>query len=161
MKVINYNEIFKEEILDLITVVQENEVNTTYALRDMPNSQTILDNYSRDNGRIWIQLKDGKAIGIIGLAFLEDKKAALRRIFVHPDFINDDHEIEERLIGTALMYAQAMNYKEIILGLSPKTMAVHQFYEKHGFEDITVTKLPSDFARMDVDTIYMKKQVVA
>ena len=69
------------------------------------------------------------------------------------------HGTGQLLLNTLLSWSQQKGLAEIYLGTTAKFLAAHRFYEKNGFEEITVPALPAGFPRMEVDVKFYRKSI--
>ena len=56
-----------------------------------------------------------------------------------------------KLLQTAISWAENKKLKDIYLGTTVKFLAAHRFYEKNGFESVSIDELPKSFPVLQVD----------
>ncbi len=159
MKVVRiqeYREEHRDQIIDLILDIQNNEFNVNLSLKDQPDLLCINDYYQKDHGNFWVALKDQKVIGTISLLDISNSQVALRKLFVHKNYRGQAHNTALLLLNSAIQWSIANKIKEIFLGTTSKYHAAHRFYEKNNFEEIEKEDLPAKFPVMEVDTKFYK-----
>lgn len=154
-----YTDIYKRQVIDLIVPIQQEEFNIPITPGDQPDLQQIPAFYQNNNGNFWLALAGGSVVGTIALLDIGGHKGALRKMFVHKEYRGKIHGTGQLLLDTLLNWAQQKSYTEIYLGTTAKFLAAHRFYEKNGFEEITVPELPAGFPRMEVDVKFYRKWV--
>ncbi|OQP47833.1 GNAT family N-acetyltransferase [Niastella populi] len=156
-----YTAIYKRQVIELIVPIQREEFNIPITPADQPDLQQIPAFYQKDNGNFWLALAGDSVVGTIALLDIGDHKGALRKMFVHKEYRGKIHGTGQLLLNTLISWAQQKSYTEIYLGTTTAFLAAHRFYEKNGFEEITVPELPVSFPRMEVDVKFYKKWVKA
>jgi N-acetylglutamate synthase-like GNAT family acetyltransferase len=154
-----YTDVYKQQVFDLIVPIQQEEFNIPITPEDQPDLQQIPGFYQKDNGNFWLAIAGNTVVGTIALLDIGDEQGALRKMFVHKDYRGKLHGTGQLLLNTLLLWAQQKGLAEIYLGTTAKFLAAHRFYEKNGFEEITVPALPARFPRMEVDVKFYKKRV--
>jgi N-acetylglutamate synthase-like GNAT family acetyltransferase len=159
IRIAPYTDSHKQQVIDLIVPIQQEEFNIPITPEDQPDLQQIPVFYQKDNGNFWLAIADGKVIGTIALLDIGNQQGALRKMFVHNSYRGKIYGTGQLLLNTLFNWAQQKAYTEIYLGTTAKFLAAHRFYEKNGFEEITVPELPVSFPRMEVDVKFYKKRV--
>jgi GNAT superfamily N-acetyltransferase len=67
--------------------------------------------------------------------------------------------IAELLLEKVINWAIENRLKTIFLGTMTQFKAAQRFYEKHGFDRISLENLPNDFPLNPVDSIFYKKNL--
>lgn len=143
---------FQDQVVDLIVGIQRGEFAIDITAEQQPDLREIRTFYQRDAGNFWIALEEGRVVGTISLLDIGDGQAALRKMFVHPDFRGRERGTAQALLRTLLDWASERSLHEIYLGTTPFFRAAHRFYEKCGFTEISKDRLPPAFPIMEVDT---------
>jgi N-acetylglutamate synthase-like GNAT family acetyltransferase len=159
IRIAPYTDSHKQQVIDLIVPIQQEEFNIPITPEDQPDLQQIPVFYQKDNGNFWLAIADGKVIGTIALLDIGNQQGALRKMFVHNSYRGKIYGTGQLLLNTLFNWAQQKAYTEIYLGTTAKFLAAHRFYEKNAFEEITVPELPVSFPRMEVDVKFYKKRV--
>ena len=147
---------YKQEIIDLILHIQQNEFGIPITLEAQPDLNNIPSFYQKDKGNFWVAVIENKVVGTIALLDIGNSRGALRKMFVHKDFRGKEYGIGQILLNTLLEWARQNNFKEILLGTTEKFIAAQRFYEKNGFGEIDKQSLPKDFPVMEVDVKFYK-----
>ncbi len=143
---------YRNQVIALILQIQQKEFNIPITAEDQPDLGDIPGFYQQGYGNFWIAINNGQVVGTLSLKDIDNCQAALRKMFVHPDFRGSALGTARALWGVALEWAKAQNISEIFLGTTEKFLAAHRFYEKNGFTSIEKENLPLQFPLMSVDT---------
>lgn len=150
----------QKAVIELIVGIQRNEFQIPITAKDQPDLHQIPDFYQNGCGNFWVAVHSGQVVGTISLLDIGHGQAALRKMFVHPDFRGGKTGTAGRLLKTLLEWATSNRVREIYLGTTPKFLAAHRFYEKSGFVEIPKAELPAAFPVMEVDTKFYKLLVL-
>jgi N-acetylglutamate synthase-like GNAT family acetyltransferase len=161
IKVEAYTDPYKQQVMDLIVPIQQEEFNIPITAADQPDLQQIPTFYQNNNGNFWLAINDGRVVGTISLLDIGNRQGALRKMFVHKDYRGKEHGTGQLLLNTLFSWAKEKAYTEIYLGTTAKFLAAHRFYEKNNFEEVTVAELPASFPRMEVDVKFYRYEVSA
>jgi N-acetylglutamate synthase-like GNAT family acetyltransferase len=153
-----FTPVYKQQVIDVIVPIQQEEFNIPITPDDQPDLQQIPAFYQKDNGNFWLAITGDKVVGTIALLDIGNRQGALRKMFVHKDYRGRVHGTGQLLLNTLLSWSQQKGFAEIYLGTTAKFLAAHRFYEKNGFEEITVPELPASFPRMEVDVKFYRKR---
>jgi N-acetylglutamate synthase-like GNAT family acetyltransferase len=146
---------YKEQVGQLISSIQREEFGISITLEQQPDLQDIAGFYQHGVGDFWIALCDDKVVGTLALLDIGNKEAALRKMFVAPEF-RGQVGTASKLLAVLLESAKAAGIQDIFIGTTAKFLAAHRFYEKHGFTEIAKQDLPKRFPVMAVDTKFYK-----
>lgn len=154
MKLIAYNDVYKEEVIDLILHIQQKEFQVAINRSDQPDLQDIPKYYSQ----FWlaIDVKEG-VIGTLGVIKFNESQAVLKRMFLNRSYRGK--AVAQKLLEVLVEYCRAEGINEIYLGTLDKFRAAQRFYEKNGFEFIKEEDLPNQMPRMEVDTLFYRKNI--
>lgn len=150
-----YAEEDKNEIINLILDIQQNEFHIPITREDQPDLDNIPSFYQVHNGNFWIALCNGYVVGTIGLIDIGNRQGVLRKMFVKKEY-RGSRNTSKKLLQTLINWASMRNIDEIFLGTTEKFLAAHRFYEKLGFVQIVKEQLPASFPIMKVDTRFYK-----
>ena len=92
------------------------------------------DKYGLPDGRLYIALAEGEAVGCVGLRKLDDENCELKRLYVRPAFRGQG--LSRRLMDRILADARAIGYKAMLLDTLPFLEAALALYRKYGFYEI-------------------------
>jgi len=151
-----YTDQYKQQVLDLILPIQQEEFNIPITPADQPDLQQIPSFYQKDNGNFWLAIANGSVVGTISLLDIGHHQGALRKMFVHQNYRGKEHGTGQLLLNNLLQWAQEKGYTEIYLGTTAKFLAAHRFYEKNNFKEVTIAELPAQFPRMEVDVKFYR-----
>ncbi len=145
---------FKEQVMALILSIQQTEFHIPITAQDQPDLGDIQGFYQQGTGNFWIAVSQGQVVGSLSLKDIGNGQAALRKMFVHPDFRGKTSGTAADLLRTSLEWSVTKGISEIFLGTTDKFLAAHRFYEKNGFIPIKKEALPRQFPLMAVDTMF-------
>ncbi|HUP11757.1 MAG TPA: GNAT family N-acetyltransferase [Niastella sp.] len=151
-----YTDRYKQQVIDLIVPIQQEEFIIPITAEDQPDLQKIPTFYQIDNGNFWLAINDGRVVGTISLLDIGNRQGALRKMFVHKEYRGKEHGTAQLLLNTLFSWAKRKDYAEVYLGTTAKFLTAHRFYEKNGFVEIPVADLPTSFQRMAVDVKFYR-----
>jgi len=151
-----YNDIYKQQVIDLIVNIQRNEFEVAITPEEQPDLQNVSGFYQKGKGNFWLAITGNTVVGTIALLDIGNNQGALRKMFVNKDYRGREHGVGQALLDTLLEWAKQNEVSEIYLGTTEKFIAAHRFYEKNGFRHVDVDLLPLAFPRMAVDVIFYK-----
>ncbi|MFP8966765.1 GNAT family N-acetyltransferase [Pokkaliibacter sp. CJK22405] len=141
-------------IAELIVPIQQQEFNIPITFEDQPDLRQIESFYQHGKGNFWVALDGDKVVGSIALLDIGNDQAALRKMFVHPEYRGRERGVAAALLATLIAWSREQQLEEIYLGTTSAFLAAHRFYEKHGFLRIEPEALPERFPVMQVDTCF-------
>ncbi len=152
MKLIAYNDTYKQAVIDLILSIQKDEFGVGVDLADQPDLQDIHAHYSK----FWLAVDEEKGVvGTLGIIKFNAQQAVLKKMFVNVEYRGKS--VAQLLLDNLFEYCCIEDIKEIYLGTVEQFKAAHRFYEKNDFILINEKMLPEDMPRMEVDTIFYEK----
>lgn len=104
-----------------------------------------------------VVLANNKVVGTITITKLKNDNSVLKRMFLNKNFRGQG--IAESLLENVTNWAIENKLITIFLGTMTQFKAAQKFYEKHGFEKISLENLPNDFPLNPVDSIFYKKNL--
>lgn len=147
-----FSDEYGQAVIDLIVTIQQQEFGLPITAADQPDLADIPGFYRTGLGNFWVALQGNRVAGTVALLDIGDHQAALRKMFVHPDFRGREKGTAKGLLAALLAWAGQKGIQKIYLGTTPKFLAAHRFYEKNGFEETGKQDLPASFPIMTVDT---------
>lgn len=159
IEIIPYNNTFQNNVVELILNIQQNEFLIPVTIDDQPDLKNITDYYQKNRNNFWIAVHKNKLIGTIAFIDYEEKKGAIRKMFVHKDYRGKPFGIAQLLLNTLLGYAKSMKFELISLGTVEKLIGAQKFYEKNNFIKITANQLDEKFPRMSVDNVFYQIEI--
>ncbi len=152
IEICQYNESYRDGIVDVVLPIQQNEFNIPITLEAQPDLLDIPGFYQKDRGNFWVALAKDEVVGTIALIDLGDGVGALRKMFVKAPFRGREHGVANALLSVLLDWGRDKAFRDIFLGTTEKFLAAHRFYEKNGFSEVAKAELPTRFPIMAVDT---------
>ncbi|MDK1384597.1 GNAT family N-acetyltransferase [Sinorhizobium sp. 8-89] len=149
----------EEGVIDVILPIQREEFGIAITIDDQPDLRSIADFYQSGNGDFWVATIGDRVVGTLGLKDIGGSQAALRKMFVAPDFRGRGHGVAARLLERLLAHAEHRRIAAVFLGTTDKFLAAHRFYEKNGFAEISKDDLPIGFPLMGVDTKFYVRRL--
>lgn len=159
IEIIEYKDSFKEKIGELIVHIQQKEFGINITLAAQPDLGSIQEYYLNQGGNFWVAVDHGEVVGTVSLLRIKNNKFALRKMFVASQYRGASFNVAGRLLHNAETWARQREGLAIYLGTTERFKAAHRFYEKHGYNNIQKTDLPSDFPVMSVDSIFYNKKI--
>ena len=90
--------------------------------------------YGRPEGRLYLALWDGEAVGCIALRKLDNRRCEMKRLYVRPAFRG--HKIGDALVDRVIQDAKAIGYRYMLLDTLPFLEAAIHMYQKRDFYEI-------------------------
>lgn len=151
-----YSEQYKNDIINLILDIQQNEFHISICKEDQPDLADIHGFYQKGTGNFWLALYNNELIGTISLLDIANSQAALRKMFVKAPYRGNKYNTAKILLQASIEWAKQNKITSIYLGTTEKFIAAHRFYEKNGFVEIFIKDLPINFPIMKVDTKFYR-----
>jgi GNAT superfamily N-acetyltransferase len=156
MKIAEYSDKFKEQVIALILSIQRDELGVKITVNDQPDLQDICHFYQVGNGNFWIALDEQQVGGTIALIDIGNREVVLRKMFVSPAFRGKEKGAAQLLMNRVFEWCRQKKIDAIYLGTIDIMKAAHRFYEKNGFTRIEKEGLPPGFPLMKVDNVFYK-----
>jgi len=158
-RVIPFEPSFEQAVVELIVGIQRGEFEIAITAEQQPDLRDIPRYYQTGRGNFWVALVGDQVVGTIALLDIGDARAALRKMFVHPQHRGAQAGTARLLLDALLHWAKDNGVRDIFLGTTSKFLAAHRFYEKHGFSEISRQDLPSAFPVMEVDVKFYRRKL--
>ncbi len=150
MEIIRYDEKYKQQIIDLILRIQNDEEKIGLSLAEQPDLLDIPMYYDRNGGGFWIAVEQGAVVGTVACMNYGDGNAVLKKFFVREDWRSK--KLGLALYQTAISYLKEKGYVQVLLDTPSVAKASHRFYERAGFRKINVGELPFSYEYPDRDS---------
>ncbi len=150
--VVEYDERYHEQVVALVSPIQQIEFNVPISVEEQPDLMDISGTFKKGDGNFWICICDGELVGCVGLVDIGEQSVALKKMFVRADMRGKGIGVSAALLNHAKQWCFDKRIKTIYLGSVDQMKAAHRFYEKNGFTEIAVDKLPASFPIVNVDT---------
>jgi N-acetylglutamate synthase-like GNAT family acetyltransferase len=112
----------------------------------------LLDKY-------WVSLHNKEIIGTIGVLKMEAEFSILKKMFVKREYRGKDYKVASLLLNKVFDWCNSQSIDTIYLGTMNQFKAAHKFYEKNGFEKISINKLPLSFVTNPIDDVFYTKHI--
>ena len=153
MTITQYEDKYKDQTINLILSIQQDEFNIDTKEEDRPDLQDIPSTYlDHPHSNFWLALYNDNVIGTISIASITKHKLALQNMYVHKDFRGMKYDTASKLLKETINFAKEKDIKKIFLGTAADFFAAHKFYERNGFAQINKESLPKEFPIMSVDS---------
>lgn len=159
IEIVDHTPAMQREVIDLIVAIQRDEFGIPIDEHDQPDLFDVPGFYQSGAGGFWVARADGLAVGTIAMRDIGNRQAALRKMFVKPDYRGREHAVGARLLAHLVDAVGHSGLRTIYLGTTEKFTAAHRFYEKNGFERVHPEDLPQSFPRMALDTRFYRLAV--
>ena len=142
----------EDAIVALIVPIQNEEFGVAISAADQPDLRDIANFYLPGAGGFWVARDGDRVVGTIALKQFDAEQAALRKMFVAPDYRGAPYRTGQLLLDTLVAHARAKQLARVMLGTTEAFKAAHRFYERNGFVAIAKKDLPPNFPLMLPDT---------
>jgi len=154
MQILPYDNHDTDPIVDLITSIQITEFGVATSAEKQPDLRDIPAFYQQGAGNFWLAFIGDELVGTIAIKDVGDGVCALRKMFVKEEYRGKELSIAVQLMRTLLAWAGEKGVREIYLGTVDVYHAAHRFYEKSGFDEVSLEEVPKSVPLMDVDVKY-------
>lgn len=144
----------RQKIIDLILPIQQDEFGVPLTLADQPDLADIKYHYIQGGGNFWGAFVDNELCGTIALLKFDDRRAALRKMFVKKEFRGKNLGIAHALLRVLVHYSKDAGIQKIYLGTVNILGAAIKFYLKNGFVPLRKDQLPEGFPIMHSDNLF-------
>ncbi|MBX9668385.1 MAG: GNAT family N-acetyltransferase [Candidatus Obscuribacterales bacterium] len=155
-EIVEFDSRYQEAIERLVLPIQQVEFGVKITRDEQPDLTNIQSVFQTGNGNFWIALSNGKVVGTIGVVDIGDQMVALKKMFVDKEYRGKQAGVAQSLMDTAKRWCVEKNLCTVLLGTTAQMSAAHRFYEKNGFVEVAMDKLPSNFPIVHVDTKFYR-----
>jgi len=150
MRIISYREELKQQIIDLILHIQNEEAKINLPLQQ-PDLLDIKYSYISRGGEFLVAIENGAVIGTIAFMNYGDHNAVLKKFFVQAEYRSQGIGLAlyKKLLGVLV----EQGYKKVLLDTPAVAVKSHHFYEKAGFKMISKQELPFHYEYPDRDSL--------
>lgn len=156
MEIVRYEEEYKEQIIDHILNIQNNEYFLDLTIEEESDLLDIENEYFISGGYFWVAIENNKVIGTIALQKKTTDGAVLKKFFVNREYRN--RKIGLMLYQLLIDYCKTINIHTLVLDTPSVTHTAHNFYRKAGFKEIPIEDLSFKFDYPDRDSIMFIKK---
>lgn len=150
MEIIKYQDIYKQQVIDLILHIQNSEAKINLTIEEQPDLLEVPLYYEKNGGAFWIAVEKDKVIGTIAFMNYGSGNAVLKKFFVRSDWRN--RKIGYALYEKLITFLKDEKYKRVLLDTPSVATTSHRFYEKAGFRKIKKENLPFRYEYPDRDS---------
>lgn len=156
-----YKERYKEEIINLILFVQNNEFQLNISVEEQSDILDIQTHYLKDGGNFWVALNESeKVVGSIGLQKKTIEIFVLKKFFVYLEYRGKEYSVGQGLFDVLIEYSKQQGITTILLDTPSIAKRSHHFYEKNGFKEITKKELPIAYDYPDRNSLLYKLDII-
>lgn len=156
MKIIAYQERYKQQIIDLILHIQNDEAGINLSLEEQPDLLDIPAYYERDGGAFWLAVEDNVLIGTLALMNKGNGNGVLKKGFVSKPFRKNG--VLTALYRTLLDYAKQNHMRRLLFDTPSVATDCHRFFEREGYRRIDKGEQPFEYEYPDRDSyLYLLK----
>jgi GNAT superfamily N-acetyltransferase len=156
MEMVRYKDEYKQQIIDLILHIQNEEAKINLSIEEQPDLLDIPTCYEKNGGRFWVAVDGKDVIGTFAFMNYGNGNAVLKKFFVRSDWRSK--KVGLALYKTVIGYLKEHGYKQALLDTPSVAKASHRFYERAGFVKIDKKDLPFEYHFPDRDSyLYLLK----
>lgn len=147
MQILKYTEEYKQQVIDLILCIQNEEAKIDLSIEEQPDLLDIKEYYFRTGGNFLIAVYEKSVIGTIAYMNYGNGNAVLKKFFVKSDWRSK--KVGLALYEKIMAELKAKGYKYVLLDTPSAATQSHRFYERAGFKRIEKTALPFHYEYPD------------
>ena len=156
MQIITYQEKYKQQIIDLILHIQNDEAGINLSLEEQPDLLDISGCYEKDGGEFWLAVENVTVIGTLALMNKGGGNAVLKKGFVRADYRRQG--ILGKLYAELQKFAEENGFTTFLFDTPSVATNCHAFFEKRGYRRITKEEMPFAYDFPDRDSyLYMNQ----
>jgi len=125
-----------------------------------PSSPKMEVLYQLTGHQYWVALADCKVVGTVGV-ILAGEYALLKSLFLAKEYRGSRLGVASRLTQIATKTAIAAGCRKMFLGTMAQFEAAQRFYEKEGYQRVSIDDLPPAFPHNDFDVVFFMKTLEA
>lgn len=150
MEIIKYDEKYKQQVIDLILHIQNEEAKIQLAIEEQPDLLDVPAYYDKNGGGFWLAIDGSEVIGTFAFMNYGGGNAVLKKFFVCADWRSK--KVGAALYQTIIGHLKANGYKQALLDTPSVATVSHRFYERAGFKKIAKAELPFHYEYPDRDS---------
>jgi GNAT superfamily N-acetyltransferase len=150
---------YADAVIDLVLNIQQKEFNVAITLEDQPDLLNITNFYYVSGGGFWGAFANDELVGTIALVKFDDRKAAIRKMFVKKEYRGKEFSIAQKLLETLIDYCKENQIDDLYLGTVSVLEAALRFYERNHFVRVEKDLLPAEFPLMSADNVFCHLQL--
>ncbi|MDD2370410.1 MAG: GNAT family N-acetyltransferase [Firmicutes bacterium] len=157
MKIVEYENKYKNQVIELILNIQNDEYGINLGIDEQPDLLNIEEEYIAKGGNFWIGIdvydEVEKVIGTIALLKKEKNVGILKKFFVDSCYRGREFGVGSKLFDTLLTFSKMIYIKHIVLDTPAVAVRSHSFYRRVGFRLISRVELPIEYTFPDRDSL--------
>lgn len=150
MEIIEYDQKYQEQIIDLILHIQNEEAKINLSLAEQPDLLDIFKSYYQQGGHFYLAVDKGEVVGTIAFMNYGNHNAVLKKFFVKKDWRSK--KVGLALYQHLLRKLKAERYQQVLLDTPAVAKASHRFYERAGFKRIEKQAIPFNYVFAERDS---------
>ena len=151
MEIIQYRDEFKDEAINLILHIQNDEAKVNMPLEGQPDLLDITESYINRGGNFWLAVDDGHVVGTVALMKINDDWCVLKKFFVRSDYRSQ--KVGLALYTRLLDFSNTNGFRHMILDTPSVAKKAHAFYVRAGFKQIGKSDLPIRYDYLDRESL--------
>lgn len=160
MKIIPYEDKYKNQVIALILYLQNFDNRVDLSLLEQPDMTDIEHYYFEHGGGFWLAINSNDdVVGTLGLMKKGSHFGVLKKFFVNPDFRGKSKGVSSKLYECFIDYAKQTNIDCIVLDTPSKCYRAHNFYKKNGYRQIDLEDVPIDYDYPNRDSYFFIKSI--
>lgn len=157
ISIVPYRDEFKDQVVDLILHIQNDEAKVGISASDQPDILAIKSSYLDEGGGLWVALnEDGQVVGTIGLQLAAAEVGVLKKFFVDAAFRGMQNGPAMQLYSALIGHARASSVRTIVLDTPAVATRSHAFYKKAGFTQVAKPDLPIHYDYPDRNSLLFR-----
>lgn len=156
MEIVRYQEEYRQQIIDLILHIQNDEAKIHLPIEEQPDLLDIPSCYEKNGGRFHVAVDGKDVIGTFAFMNFGNGNAVLKKFFVRADWRGK--KVGLALYQTVIRYLKEHGCRQALLDTPSVATASHRFYERAGFQRIDKKDIPFAYSYPDRDSyLYLLK----
>lgn len=156
IEITTYRGEYKQQIIDLILHIQNDEAGINLSLEEQPDLLNIRESYEKEGGEFWVAIMDGNVIGTLAIMNKGNGNAVLKKGFVKKEYRK--HGILTQLYEVMMTFAKEKDFSLLLFDTPSVTTDCHHFFEKREFIRITKDEIPFHYEYPDRNSyLYIRK----
>ena len=147
MEIIKYQSEYRQQVIDLILHIQNDEAKIDLQIEEQPDLLDVEEYYFKNGGNFLIAVEDNKVIGTFAYMNYGNGNAFLKKFFVEANWRGK--KVGLALYEKLINELKAKEYRYAVLDTPAVARKSHEFYERAGFKKISKEELPFKYEYPD------------
>lgn len=158
MEIIEYDNKYRQQVIDLILHIQNDEAGIGLTLEEQPDISDVPQYYLKNGGTFFLATENGAVIGTVGSMNYGNGNAVMKKFFVRNDM--RERGVGSELYNALLSFWRREGFKRALLDTPSVAKASHRFYERAGFRRIAPEEMPFYYEYPDRDSyLYLLNEI--